>query len=297
MKIWDEVSSSITVGINERCFAGMKQKIAIVLAAVVILLGLAVVVTESGALAYLPKGWWLRFLQPLSGLLYAIAGFLSWRYYQFTNNVFFKILAIPLFIHAGITLESVLPGLIHYPLSMPGQLSVFQVVQMLHAFLQLAGGFLFAFLLVYAISNYNGYKWPLKGKFLMALAIFIISYTAWRIGMLIWKLALPHAIEYMLMLTGSVLITVVYFDGIRMALEIIKATGSRLLKWLVAAMVLEIILSLSWIFSWLFFYLGFGTQLAMYYNYAMLSITISIPVLLLTALVVCENECRVGISS
>jgi len=51
----------------------MNQRRAIVLAAIVILLGLSVVVTESGALAYLPKGWWLRFLQPLSGLLFAIA--------------------------------------------------------------------------------------------------------------------------------------------------------------------------------------------------------------------------------
>jgi len=84
----------------------MNQRRAIVLAAIVILLGLSVVVTESGALAYLPEGWWLRFLQPLSGLLFAIDGFLSWRYYQLTNNVFLKMLAISLFTHAGITLES-----------------------------------------------------------------------------------------------------------------------------------------------------------------------------------------------
>jgi len=275
----------------------MNQRGAIVSAAIVILLGISVVVTESGALTYLPEGYWLRFLQPMSGLLFAIAGFLSWMYYQITNNVFFKMLAISLFIHAGLTLESVLPVLIHYPLSMSGQLSVFQVVQMLHALLQLTGSFLFAILLVYAIINYNGHERPLKREFLMALIVFIILYTAWRIGMLVWTAALPHAIDYVFMFISSVLLTVIYLDGIRMALEIIKATGSRLLKWLVAAMVLKIVLSLSWIFPWLFFYSGFGTQLSMYYNYAIISITISIPILLFTALVVCEKECRGGIST
>jgi len=275
----------------------MNERRAIVLAAVVILLGLSVVVTESGALAYLPEGWWLRFLQPLSGLLFAIDGFLSWRYYQLTNNVFFKMLAISVFIHAGITLESLLPVLINYPLSISGQLSVFQVVQTLHALLQLTGSFLFAILLVYAISNYNCYERPQKREFLIALIVFIILYTAWRIGMLVWTAALPHAIDYVFMFISSVLLTVIYLDGIRMALEIIKATGSRLLKWLVAAMVLKIVLSLSWIFPWLFFYSGFGTQLSMYYNYAIISITISIPILLFTALVVCEKECRGGIST
>lgn len=275
----------------------MNQRGAIVLAAFVILLGISVVVTESGALAYLPEGWWLRFLQPLSGLFFAIAGFLSWKYYQLTNNVFLKMMAISLFIHAGITLESVLPVLIHYPLSISGQLSVFQVVQMLHALLQLAGSFLFAILLVHAIINYNGNERTHSRGFLIAFIVFIIFYTVWRIGMLIWTLALPHAINYVFMFISSVLLTVIYFDGIRMALKIIKATGSRLLKWLVAAMVLKIIVSLTWIFPWLFFYSGFGTQLTMYYNYAIISITISIPILLLTALVVCEKECRGGISS
>ncbi|MFA7468333.1 MAG: hypothetical protein WCY82_08720 [Desulfotomaculaceae bacterium] len=275
----------------------MNQRGAIVSAAIVILLGISVVVTESGALTYLPEGYWLRFLQPMSGLLFAIAGFLSWMYYQITNNVFFKMLAISLFIHAGLTLESVLPVLIHYPLSMSGQLSVFQVVQMLHTLLQLTGSFLFAILLVYAIINYNGHERPLKREFLMALIVFIILYTAWRIGMLIWSAALPYTIDYVFMFTSSVLLTVIYFDGIRMALKIIKVTGSRLLKWLVAAMVLKITLSLSWIFPWIFFYSGFGTQLTMYYNYAIISITISIPILLLTALVACEKECRGGICS
>jgi len=164
-------------------------------------------------LAYLPEGWWLRFLQPLSGLLFAIDGFLSWRYYQLTNNVFFKMLAISLFIHAGITLESVLPVL--NPLSMSGQLSVFQVVQMLHTLLQLTGSLLFAILLVYAIINYNGHEHPLKREFLMAFIVFIILYTAWRIGMLIWAAALPYTIDYVFMFISSVLLTVIYFDGIR----------------------------------------------------------------------------------
>jgi len=272
----------------------MHQRRAIVLAVVVILLGLSVVVTESRALAYLPEGWWMRFLQPLSGLLFAIAGFLSWRYYQLTNNVFLKMLAVSLFICAGITLESVLPVLIHYQLSMSGQPSVFQV---LHNLLQLTGSFLFAILLVYAIMNYKGYERLLKREFLIAAIVFVILFIAWRIGVLIWKPALPHTIDYVFMLISSVLFAVIYFEGIRAALAIIKATGSRLLKWLAAAMVLEIILSLAWIFPWLLFYSGFGTQLAMYYNYAMTAITISIPILLLTALVVCEKDCRGGIGS
>lgn len=168
---------------------------------------------------------------------------------------------------------------------------------MIHAFLQQAGSFFFAILLVYAISNYNDYERPLKREFLAAFIVFIILWTTWRIGMLIWTTSLPHVIDYMFLIIGSVLLTVIYLDGIRMALKIIKATGSRLLKWLVAAMVLQIILSLAWLFPWFFFYSGFGTKLAMCYNYAIMSITISIPILLLTALVVCEKECHDGVSS
>ncbi len=268
----------------------MSKYWAYAIAAVVILMGLSVVVTESKLLAYLPANWWMRLLRQLGWILFAAAGILSWRYYRLTNEAFFKLLAVSFFIITGMALLNVLSGLIWNRFIVSGKLAVLQAVQMVIAVLQQAGAFLSAFFLVHAVGNYKGYEQPFKRGFLLALVVYIVLYGVWQAGTL-FVTEHPRIIDYVFMSTVSILFTVIYLIGIKAALGIIRVTGSRLLKWLTVAMSLQIFVSLAWIFPWVLFHGDFGAMLAGFYNYTMTLILILIPVLYVTALVTCGKEC------
>lgn len=270
---------------------GIGKHWAYVIAAVVILMGLSVVITESGLLAYLPANWWMRLLRPLGWILFAAAGFLSWRHYRLTNEVFFKLLAVSFFIIIGMALLSVLSGSIRHQFVEPGKLEVLRIVQVSSTVLQQAGAFLAAFFLMHAVGNYKGYQQPVRRGLLIAMMMYIVLNAIWQAGTLL-VMKHPHSVDYVFfMSTESILLTVIYLTGIKTALEIIRATGSRLLKWLTAAMSMQIFVSLAWVFPWVIFRGDFGAVFAGFYNYAIILVSALIPALYVAALATCGKEC------
>lgn len=278
----------------------MSDKKTFVLAAVVILMGFSVVVAESKLVSYLPAGWWMRLLQPMGGVLFAAAGILSWNYYRRTENVFFKMLTFALFLGIGLALEGLLFGLFRFPFPEPGEFSAYTIAKLAHILVNESGSFLFAILLVNAISYYDQRErfFSLGRGFLLLLVAFVVLWVSWNVISVLrvdWQRSFDLTVIFMTM--ESVLLAVIYLDGFRIATRKTRLTGSVLMKWLAAVMALETFISLSWVFTWLFFFADLGTSYAVYYNYVMYLILTAIPVLLVTALATCGKECHGDFSS
>jgi len=274
----------------------MENKKMAVLATIVILLGLSVVVTESKILAYLPAYWWLRLLEPVRGLLIAAAGLLSWRYYKQTHNIFFKLLAFALIFSTVMELENLLFSIAaNSHLAYPGQFSIHPVIRLVQILFQQAGSFLFAILLVHAIRNcgIRERSVTLQRDFLLLVVVFNLLWITWAAYTMSrsdinWSFDLTTVF----FIVHSVLLMVIYLDGIRIALRKTSISDSWLLKCLVAVMAMGIFLSLTWVFPLFLFNAWHGTMFSMIYNYTIMFITTAIPVLFVVGLVAYGNECR-----
>jgi len=276
--------------------AEMGNKKAAALAAIVILLGLSVVLTESKVLAYLPANWWLRLLEPVRGLLIAVAGFLSWKYYKQSHNIFFKLLAFALFFSTVMELKDLLFSIVaNFHLAYPGQFSIHPVIRLVQILFQQAGAFLFAILLVHAIRNYGVRERSvtLQRGFLLLLVVFSLLWVTWAAyTMLRSDLNRSFDLTTIFIIVHSVLLTVIYLDGIRIAMRKKSISENWLLKSLVTVMAMEIFLSLTWVFPFFVLNAWLGTTFSVIYNYTTMFISIAIPVLFVAGLVACGKECR-----
>ena len=274
----------------------MGNKKAVALASIVILLGLSVVITESKVLAYLPAKWWLRLLEPVSGLLIVVAGFLSWKYYKQSHNIFFKLLAVALFFSTVMELNYLLFSIVaNFHLAYPGQFSIHQVIRLVQLLFQQAGAFLFAILLVHAIRNFGVRERSviLHRGFLLLVVVFNLLWVTWAAyTMLRSDINWSFDLTTIFFIVHSVLLMAIYLDGIRIALRKTSISDSWLLKCLVAVMAMGIFLSLTWVFPFFLFNAWHGAMFSMIYNYTIMFINIAIPVLFVVGLVAYGKECR-----
>lgn len=272
----------------------MINKTIIISAGMVILLGLSVLVVESEVLAYLPGHWWVRLVRPVEGLLFAAAGVLAWRCYRRLGVVFYKILALPLFLSAGLLLENVLFGLFQFPFPVPGDITIYTVVSLLRFLIGLAGGFAIAMLIVHAVGVCTGYAQPfsLRRGFLLLLTVFVGLWLALGIINILHIYSAPMVrVEFFLLPMEAVLMAIIYLDGIRMARNRLHKAQSRVLNGLVLVMGLKVVAIVAGFFPWLYPHF-FSTPVAVYYNYVTMVISFAVPVILVYVLADCGRECH-----
>lgn len=253
----------------------------------VIIMGLAVILSEAGILVELGKIRVNKLINPLVLILYVAALVLVWLRYRLESTSFYQWLAMALVFKVGLILESFLFRWLFPPLlfvwEQPG---FYKLISFTHHALQQGGEVLFVVLLVYALGQYDT-----RVKFTTVfkppgLAIIILTLMA---GLAINFYFLPGinqpnlAVFRYLIIKSLVAGICIY--GLVLAWPKMKVYGNTILKGLVLFLAIHVVVYLISFIDMLLFILWQKPVFPMVSIHFLSIITLVLPVLLVAGLI------------
>lgn len=252
-----------------------------------ILLGLSVLVTESGIV--------FKFNFPvysaislINFILFVISCKLSWAWFKKTNRYFFKWLALGIFLTVCLSIESFIYDKLIVPYFMPDQPDVLAMASPFRGILRQVLDFAAAILYIYAIFNYQS-----KSRFFAVFKPiwFGVIVTACLLGSVVPAVLaglLNHQTNllYGLFYLAELAKTAIYVYGIKASLVHYRLSNRPIFKWFTVIFAFEIAPIALAVFSYVFllFPSVLETNFSFYYNHVISIFTLGMPVMLVIAL-------------